>query len=169
MKLSNVVIPIALGVALSTILLGGSAAAHQAPGGATRGDDRLSNSPNRKLLRSGVWTLGMSYVPAFVVAVASPRAADKNLFIPVGGPWIDYATRDCRECTHETLNRVLLVTDGIFQGVGALQIVGSFLFWETRGSPTANAKSERATGASLQIVPRGFGAGAYGMAARGRF
>jgi len=81
-----------------------------------------STGPNRTMLRSGVVILGLSYVPAFVVAVTNSRSDDDYLFIPVAGPWLDLAHRDCPPgpCNHETLNKALLITDGVFQGIGAL-------------------------------------------------
>jgi hypothetical protein len=124
--------------------------------------------PDRGLLRSGAWTLGLSYVPAFVVAVESPLPADRYLFAPVAGPWVDYAKRDCPTCQHETLNRVLLVTDGVLQGVGALQILGSFLFVEH----TVVSRPARTFGPKmaldLRVVPTRT-AGGYGLAAIGKF
>jgi hypothetical protein len=36
--------------------------------------------------------------------------------------------RECRGCTSEATNKVLLVASGVGQAVGALQIVGGFLF-----------------------------------------
>ena len=79
-------------------------------------DRRVVTTPNRSLLHSGVVTLGASYIPAFIVAVESPRSFDRQLFIPVAGPWMDFATRKCSDCEHERLNKALLITDGIFQG-----------------------------------------------------
>lgn len=124
--------------------------------------------PNRALLHAGVWTLGLSYVPALVVAIESSEAADKNLYVPVAGPWIDLAARDCPTCEHETANKALLVTDGIFQGIGALQIVGSLLFVETRSVALDN-KPRVAKLPPLQVAPARLADGGYGLAARGNF
>jgi len=127
--------------------------------------------PDRGLLRTGAWTLGLSYVPALVVAIESPRPEDRYLFAPVAGPWIDFAKRDCpagNSCNHETLYKALLATDGVVQGIGALEIVGSFLFVEhsvaTRSAGSASPK--RAF--QLQVVPKKY-AGGYGLAAVGKF
>src|SRR5690242_21840995 len=62
--------------------------------------------PNRSMLRSGVFTLGASYVPALVVAIESDHPADDHLYAPVVGPWLDLANRgDCDgECDGETVN-----------------------------------------------------------------
>lgn len=131
------------------------------------GERGTVTGPNRALLRSGAWTLGLSYVPALVVAIQSSEDADKNLYVPVAGPWMDLATRDCPSCDHETANKVLLVTNGIFQGIGALQIVGSLLFVETR-SAAGGSLSRTAKVPPLKVAPARL-AGGYGIAARGTF
>lgn len=127
--------------------------------------------PDRMLLHSGIWTLGLSYVPALVVGIESRLPEDRFLFAPVAGPWIDFAKRDCPTCNHEQLNKVLLVTDGIIQGVGALEIVGSFLFIEhtTVSSTASNDDADQPKSSfQLHVVPTKV-AGAYGLAAVGKF
>lgn len=145
-----------------------AAAAPAAAQQSVAGERRTVTGPNRSLLHAGAWTLGLSYVPALVVGIESSENADKNLYIPVAGPWIDFANRDCPTCAHETANKVLLVTDGIFQGIGALQLIGSFLFVETRTS-AALAKPRVAKASSFQVAPTRLPAGGYGLAARGAF
>jgi hypothetical protein len=181
MKLSHLTSPVAA-AALALASWSGTAAAEStrvvaSPNTgvvASPNTDRVETiGPNRKLLGSGIWTLGLSYVPAVIVAVESDLPADDNLFIPVAGPWLDYGTRDCPDCNHETLNKVLLVTDGVFQGIGALQIVGSFLFLETRTTQASSARptSKRTAESArppLQIVPARLASG-YGVTARGYF
>jgi hypothetical protein len=123
--------------------------------------------PNRALLRSGVFTLGASYVPALVVAIESDHPADNHLYAPIVGPWLDLANRgDCEgDCDGETVNKVLLVTDGVFQGIGALQILGSFIFPETTAAVTV-AGSDGEPALSFRVMPtkiaRGSGLVAYG-------
>ena len=125
--------------------------------------------PNRAMLRSGLWTLGLGYVPPAVVAIESPLAEDDHLFIPVAGPWLDYAERDCDTCNHEDLNKALLVTDGVVQGIGALQIIGSLLFLETRTVVARNQGSRRvASTPAFRLAPAKLGY-AYGVAATARF
>lgn len=131
--------------------------------------------PDRTLLRSGVWTLGLSYVPALVVAIESPVPEDRFLYVPVAGPWLDLSQRDCSTCQHETMNKVLLVTDGIIQGIGSLEIVGSLLFIErtsvtAAGTEPADKGHKHARGSDfrLRFAPRKM-AGGYGLAAIGTF
>jgi hypothetical protein len=130
--------------------------------------ERTVTGPNRDLLRAGAWTLGLSYAPALVVAIESSQSADKNLYIPVAGPWMDFAERDCPTCEHETANKVLLVTDGVFQGIGALQLIGSFLFVETRTSVALDKPRARKASA-FQVVPARLPEGGYGLTAHGAF
>ena len=55
-------------------------------------DQTSTTGPNRTLLHSGIWVLGLSYVPAIVVAAESSRSEDRKLYIPVAGPWMDLAS-----------------------------------------------------------------------------
>jgi hypothetical protein len=91
--------------------------------------------PDANLIGSGVLLLGLSYGASVIIGATSGRQEDKHLYVPVAGPWIDLARRaPCLDdsCPHETGNKILLVADGIIQGAGLLQILGGFLFPETR-------------------------------------
>lgn len=92
--------------------------------------------PNGSLIGSGLTMFGASYLPSLVVAASSDRAGDTALYIPVVGPWIDLGQRDSRcpgsRCVGDAANKVLLVVDGVFQGLGALQVLGGFVFPTTR-------------------------------------
>jgi len=125
--------------------------------------------PNGTLLHTGLFTLGVSYLPALIVAIESDRAADDHLYAPIVGPWMDLAAReDCSgECSGETVNKVLLVTDGVFQGIGALQIVGALVFPQTRTVTVANADGSPAV--AFSVTPAHFGHGANGLLAAGEF
>ena len=127
--------------------------------------------PNAYLFRSGLFTLGVSYAPALVVAIESDRSADNHLYAPIVGPWLDLANRgdECSggECGNETVNKVLLVTDGVFQGLGALQIVSSFIF-PNRTAVTLS-REDGSTLASFSVTPASFGHGANGLMAMGQF
>ena len=92
--------------------------------------------PNGALIASGLTMFGVSYIPSMIVAASSNQPGDTSLFVPVVGPWMDLAQRDngCfyGRCEHDTGNKVMLVMNGVFQGLGALQIAGGFLFPTTR-------------------------------------
>jgi hypothetical protein len=92
--------------------------------------------PNGALIGAGLTMFGASYIPSMIVAMSSDLPTDKTLFVPVVGPWINLAQRDndCPygRCQRDAGNKVMLVMDGVFQGLGALQIAGGFLFPTTR-------------------------------------
>ena len=136
------------------------------PGGAQARVDTIEYSgPDRGLLRSGVWTLGLSYAPALSAGIAGKVPEDRYLLAPVAGPWVDFGRRDCTSCEHESLNRVLLVTDGLIQDVGTLEILGSFLLTEH----SVVQRTARTDGKlHLHLSPTRV-AGAYGMTAFGTF
>jgi hypothetical protein len=108
------------------------------PASAQSRETVTTTGPNRELLHSGVFALGVPYVASVIVAASSDRSEDKHLYIPVVGPWMDFANRSpCGgiaqpSCDNETAYKVLLVGNGILQSVGALEIIGSFLFPQTR-------------------------------------
>jgi len=90
----------ALGVGLAV-----AATANTASAQAARVDTVEYTGPDRGLLHTGIWTLGLSYVPALIVGIESSLPEDRYLFAPVVGPWIDFAKRDCTTCGNEKLNK----------------------------------------------------------------
>ena len=102
-------------------------------------------TPNGALIGSGLVMFGASYLPSVIVAAESRRAGDTTLYMPVAGPWMNLAQRDSKcpggRCANDMPNKVLLVADGLFQGFGALQVLGGFLFPTTRTvTQTANVQ-----------------------------
>jgi hypothetical protein len=125
-------------------------------------EEAVVTGPNRSLLSGGLFTFGIPYAASAIVAVESPNSADRHLFIPVAGPWLDLANRpSCTECGTETVNKVLLVGNGILQGLGALQIVGALMFPEER--------VVRTSAMTITITPASVGGSAPGLAAYGTF
>ena len=125
--------------------------------------------PNSTMLYSGAFAFGVPYVSSVIVGASSSHPGDRNLFIPVAGPWIDLADRHCptgSSCDHEGLYKGLLIADGIFQGLGALQIAGAFLFPET--VTVTNAARPRPRVAGVRVAPTSVGSG-YGISAVGLF
>src|SRR5262245_51524569 len=82
------------------------------------------------LLGTGVATLVLGYGPSWSVAMSSDHKGDDMLLLPVVGPWFDLANRGCSgetvSCGTSPLERAALITDGVVQGLGALQIMGAF-------------------------------------------
>jgi hypothetical protein len=140
--------------------------------------DRVAESvgPNRALLRAGVATLAVSYAPAVVVAATSDRKGDEYLYVPAAGPWLDLANRsECEtrsQCDHESLYKALIITDGVVQGLGSLQILGALLFSDG-DAVTTTTKAPRtntgvATSPHIVIRPAAISRG-YGVVARAEF
>ena len=155
-------VAMALGVTLAFVL-GVSTAQAQ-----TVRRETVTTGPNSAMLSSGVFVFGVPYIASIVVAANSDRSEDKHLYVPVVGPWLDFANRSpCggfaqHSCDNETVNKVLLVADGIFQGIGALEIVGAFMSPETRTVRVA-------TEPRVTVGPSRVGAAGYGVAAAGTF
>jgi hypothetical protein len=129
--------------------------------------DRVVTRPDPRLLKAGALTLGLSYAPAAAVAATSSRPADRFLYAPVAGPWLNLEQRRCENCKNESLNKLLLIGDGIIQGVGAVEIVASFLFLETH-FVTAKKPAKGRHAMRLEFTPVRM-AGGYGLRASGRF
>src|SRR5258708_33704054 len=95
---------------------------------------------------------------------------DHDLYIPVGGPWLDLAHRpDCggyqmAQCNDmEPFYKVLLIEDGILQGIGALEVLAGMAS-SSPHHPTETARSSKPT---LRVVPTVVGRGGYGLGAVG--
>jgi hypothetical protein len=126
--------------------------------------------PNMTLLGLGAATLVLGYVPSWSVAMSSDHRGDDKLVFPVVGPWFDLATRGCTDeiassrCGTTVLERAALVTDGIVQGLGALQIMGSFFASQKPAGALTPPPMPR-----FAIVPTMFGGHGVGALGRGRF
>ncbi len=137
-----------------------------APAGETRD---TYTGPNRRMIGSGLVTFGLSYIPSLIVAGTSDISADHHLYVPIVGPWLDLGDRPgCGaghiDCDAETTDKVLLVFDGIFQGLGALTTVAGFLSPE-RHELVSTADSDKPT---VHLAPAHVASG-YGLAAFGNF
>ncbi len=118
---------------------------------------------NKPLLIASSFVLVAAYVPMASIAYTSDRPADRdNLYYPVVGPWMDLNDRGCdaRPCSHETWNKVLLVADGVAQGIGVIGLVTSFIVpgktthhWYLVGDDSVHAGPTR-----VGVAGYGFGA-----------
>jgi hypothetical protein len=128
-----------------------------------------STGPSMAMVGSGIGTFTLSYLPAVVVGATSGLDADRTLFVPLAGPWLDLTQRPrCGpivSCNTEDTDKVLLITDGVFQAIGAISIVGGFLT-TTRETRTVRAADMRPT---LRISPASVGGKGYGLIALGSF
>lgn len=127
--------------------------------------------PNRALLMSGIIVAGVPYIASIGVAASSNHEGDSNLYIPVVGPWLDLGSRGgcpagSSACDNETANKFLIGADGVLQGIGALQIIGSFIFPETRTTATIAATKWTP---ELTLTPAKMGKTGYGLTAFAEF
>jgi hypothetical protein len=160
------VAPVALAVPVAQTVPVARAA--PAPVGA---ETTVYTGPNRALIGTGIITFGLAYVPAVVIAGESSLPADHHLFVPVAGPWINIANRPrCGEgniaCDTETTNKVLLVVDGVFQGLGVLTTLAGFVTPER--VVTTTPVTGKAQGPTIHFAPTPMGSG-VGAAAFGSF
>jgi hypothetical protein len=119
--------------------------------------------PNWGVLGSGLAVFSGTYFASAVVAGTSAHAGDRDLYIPLVGPWIDMANR-CPGCSGDTGSKVLLAFDGVFQGLGALGIVSSFFV------PARRSLGRRADlSPTFHFAPASYGRGAPGLAMVGTF
>jgi len=162
MKTLNVLICAATAVA-ATVTLSPRAHAEEIQVSQTR--------PNSAMLSSGIVAVGVPYIASVVIGAESSHPGDRNLFVPVAGPWMDLGDRHCtigEPCNHEGLYKGLLIADGIFQGLGAPEIAGAFLFPETVTVTGAASRQSKPRTAGVHFAPSSVGGG-YGLAAVGVF
>jgi hypothetical protein len=163
MRTLNIVRNIAAGaVAFALLTAGSNASAQQAV--VVEDDDRGASGPNPFLFNSGLIMTGLSYTPALIVAVNSDRSEDKYLYAPFVGPWLDLAARD----DSEKLDNTLLVVDGVFQTIGLLQLVASFMWVDDGDDGVVAAEAEPGIDVA-SVTPTRLSQDGYGLMAVGRF
>lgn len=154
---------------LSVLIACGSLLAFSGVASAQSDTVTEKGGPSRAMLFSGVATFGISYGAAAIIGSASSLDADHRMVVPIAGPWMALSGRGgCgagtpRTCDAATADKVLIITDGVFQGLGALLVIESFLNPETITTHRAEAIPPR-----VQVAPT-FGANGYGLAAFGNF
>lgn len=144
-------------LALALLSGAGSAAAQQT---VVVEDDE---GPNAYLFSSGLITTGLSYTPALIVAINSDRDEDDYLYAPFVGPWLNLAAREDSRKRDTTL----LVVDGVFQTIGALQLIGAFIF--TGGGGSASVDSSTSVASQTVVAPARMPGDGYGLVALGSF
>lgn len=151
--------------ALALALFGtaATASAQQAVVVANDHDEHVSRGPNAYLFKSGLIMTAVAYTPALIVAINSDRSEDKYLYAPVVGPWLDLGARD----GGSKGEKALLVVDGVFQSVGAIQILASFLFPASRD--TAKASGSTSVASQTIVAPAKLSRDGYGLVALGHF
>lgn len=150
-------------LALALLGVGATASAQQAV--VVEGGDGDSHGPNAFLFNSGLITTALSYTPALIVAVNSDRSEDKYLYAPFVGPWLDLAARD----GGSKLQKTLLVVDGVFQAIGAIQIIASFTYMDGGSHTTTTADASSSFISQAAVTPAMLSEDGYGVVAVGRF
>jgi hypothetical protein len=152
-------------LAVAVLGIGATASAQQSV--VVAGDDDNdggSRGPNAFLFNSGLITTGLSYTPALIVAVNSDRSEDKYLYAPFVGPWLDLGARDGEG---DKVDRTLLVVDGVFQTIGAIQLIASFMFMD--GDDDVASADESTIVSETAVAPARLAEDGYGFVAVGRF
>jgi hypothetical protein len=129
--------------------------------------------PNRALIAGGIAGFVGAYVPSVIVAVSNGNSFDRNLYIPVVGPWLDLANRPgCgggqTSCARESGFAALLIVDGVVQVLGPVATALGFVVPE-RHRVIVTAKADEVEKPSLHVAPASLGHGAYGVSAFGKF
>jgi hypothetical protein len=118
--------------------------------------------PNKPLLLTGGIMLVATYATTAAFVGANGPIGDHDLYIPVVGPWINLADRQCiGDCPNETRDTVLIAGSGVLQGVGALLALGSFFIPESVPAARITAGSVKMNIAPTASVAGG-GLGAVG-------
>lgn len=116
------------------------------------------NRPNKTLLGGSIGLLALSYVPAAIVGIASPKGTDAWMALPVVGPWIALGEgSSARPWTGD----VAIAADGVIQGIAAVGIVTSFVVPDAELPLGMNSK--------LRVTPTTMGKDGYGVGAGGVF
>ncbi len=113
--------------------------------------------PNRPLLVAGAATFLGAYGTGVVIAAESSLDADKRLYIPVVGMWLDVAKRPCTTCTTgDTLATISFLGGGVAQLAGLALVGASFVF------PEKERPIRRARALEVHVVPLASGMGVGG-------
>lgn len=147
-------------------------AAPYASGGGDQYTERtIEHRPNRSLLSTGTGIFVLSYGSSVVAAAVSDRDADKRLFIPVVGPWLDLGDRGCTVGSpcggNEDVAKAMIITSGVVQGAGVLLALSSLIIPESTNIQE-RTRTAKAVKPEVRVLPVSFTAGA-GLGAVGRF
>jgi len=116
--------------------------------------------PNTPLLITGGSLLVGTYATTAAVSGANGPVADRDLYIPIVGPWINIADRST-DRENNTRDTVLIAGSGVLQGVGALMLITSFFVPERVPAARISAGNVK-----MQVAPTasmgGGGVGAFG-------
>jgi hypothetical protein len=116
--------------------------------------------PNTPLLVTGGVLLAATYATTAALSGSNGPIADRDLYLPIVGPWINLADRDTNR-ENNTRDTVLIAGSGVLQGLGALMLVTSFFVPENVPAARISAGNVK-----MQVSPTasmgGGGVGAVG-------
>lgn len=123
--------------------------------------------PNKAYLYTGgALFLGSYATTATLTGVAANRdepSVDRNLYIPVIGPWLHLAD-DGKTATNSTGDTMLVAGSGIVQGAGVALIIASFFIPEKVAAATIQAGNTK-----INVTPMSMGRAGSGLGAVGTF
>jgi hypothetical protein len=162
------VLPAAIAACSMAFVSTASAQAYETP---SRAPAPAQAGPNADLVGVGIFTIALPYFASVGVAMGSE--VDHDLYIPVAGPWLDLAHRpECGSYQYSTCNsdmepfyKVLLIEDGILQGIGALEMLAGL----ASTSPAHRTEAARPSKPTLRVAPAPVGRSGYGIGAVGTF
>jgi hypothetical protein len=125
--------------------------------------------PNRPMLITGLGVFGVTYVTGVVFAAKSGLEEDNRLYIPLAGPWLDFAQRPCNfgsACTtSDNVASSFLVVSGVLQSAGIIVALTSLAVPER---PSSGRIWKVAREPEVRVVPLSL-AGGGGLGAVGTF
>lgn len=120
--------------------------------------------PHKALFITGASIFLTTYALTASFAAAGERAADRDLFVPGAGPFMNLANRNCsRGCITDTRDTALLITSGVLQNIGAVLMITSAFIPNKVPAARITAGS-----VNMQVAPTA-GAGSAGLGALGTF
>jgi hypothetical protein len=120
-------------------------------------------TPNKAILITGASLLASTYVTTAAFAGANGPVADRDLFIPIIGPWINLKDRTPATRANNERDAFLIAGSGVLQGMGALMMVTSIFIPEK--VPAARIQ---AGNVNMVVTPQA-SAGGGGFGAIGTF
>jgi hypothetical protein len=120
--------------------------------------------PNKPfLITGGIMFIGAYATTATLTAVSNNANVDKNLYLPIVGPWVHLGSPSAT-ASNKTMDTVLVAGSGVVQGVGAGLMVLSLFVPEKVPAATIQAGNTK-----VHIMPASFGVGSAGVGAGGTF
>ena len=123
--------------------------------------------PNKAYLYTGgALFLGSYATTATLTGVAANEDrpnVDRNLYLPVVGPWLHLAD-DGKTAGNSTTDTILVAGSGILQGAGIAMIIASFLVPERVPAATIQAGNVK-----MHVTPMSMGRAGSGLGAVGTF